>query len=77
VLAVVKAPAHYYSAFRLAVNDGQKFTVQMATRKGWRAVGPVGYHPPYFLAAPRVAMRVGGGRRAKASFLRFRLEATS
>jgi hypothetical protein len=37
---------------------------------------PAGYQPPFWLDPPRVVLRVGGARRDRAAFERFRLAAS-
>jgi xylan 1,4-beta-xylosidase len=74
-LASMPLPRTARPALRLEVADGRYFTFKVLVKGGWRTLGPRGYRPPFWLAVPRVVLRVGGARRSTASFERFRLAA--
>jgi GH43 family beta-xylosidase len=75
-LASAPAPRAGQTVLRLKVEDGRWFTFQVGMPGGWRTVGPSGYQPPFWLATPRVVLRVQGNRRDRAAFERFSLVAS-
>ncbi len=75
-LASMPAPGVPRPTLRLEVVDGRYFTFKVLVAGAWRTLAPVGYRPPFWLAIPRVLVRVGGPRRSIAAFERFRLAAS-
>jgi GH43 family beta-xylosidase len=76
-LASMALPAAARQVLRIEVADSQYFTFKVLVGGTWRTLAPRGYRPPFWLATPRVVVRVAGPRRSIAAFERFRMGATS
>jgi hypothetical protein len=66
-----RARAGRRAGLRLRAKDGQAFGFELATRRGWRQVGPAGYTPPWWIGVSRVVLRTAGPARGRGLFERF------